>query len=107
MILNMYTNKNETLQRYTAPFLCISHYTAMHNYKEMRGMLRDLAKDGIDAEITEMDKQEFALYYIGTFDTETAKIENEIPEKICDEKSVDHIIREWEDKNAKEIQDSL
>lgn len=105
MILNMYTHRNETLQRYTAPFLCISHYTAMQNYREMRAMLRELAKDEIDADITEMNKQEYALYYIGVFDTETASITSEIPEKICDEKSVDHFIKEWEAKN--EIQNSL
>ena len=99
MILNMYAHKNETLQRYTAPFLCVSHYTAMHNFREMRTMLRNMAKNETDADITEMDKQEFGLYYIGTYDTETARIETEIPEKICDEESVDHFIKEWEEKN--------
>lgn len=105
MIINIYAHKNETLQRYTAPFLCISHYTAMHNFREMRVMLKDLAKDEIDADLTEMNKQEFSLYYIGVYDTETANITTEIPEKICDEESVDHIIKEWEVKN--EIQNSL
>lgn len=89
MIINMYAHKNETLQR----------YTAMHNFREMRTMLRDIAKDEIDADITEMNKQEFSLYYIGIYDTETAKITSEIPEKICDEESVDHFIKEWEEKN--------
>lgn len=99
MIINMYAHKNETLQRYTAPFLCVSHYTAMHNFREMRAMLRDIAKDETDADITEMNKHEFSLYYIGIYDTETANITSEIPEKICDEESVDHVIKKWEEKN--------
>ena len=101
MIINMYAHMNVDIQKFSSPFLCIDTLQAMQNFKAMREMLSDIAKDKIDTEITAMDSQTFALYYIGTYNTETAKIAQDVfPEFICDESDVGEKIANWkEEKN--------
>ena len=99
MKIGMYTHMNVDIQRFSSPFLCINTLQAMQNFSAMREMLSEIAKDKIDAEITAMDSQTYALYYIGEFDTETAKIKQDVfPEFICDESDVMEKIANWKEE---------
>lgn len=99
MIINMYAHMNVDIQRFSSPFLCIKTLQAMENFKAMREMITDMAKDKVDEEITAMDSQTYALYYIGTYNTETAKITQDVfPEFICDESDVEEKIANWKEE---------